>query len=76
MRSGFSLISSGNLATFRANIVILWPRWIAFLTVMIPVGPVAPSIKRFFFDCVADIMIEAGLRQIGKGKLSMDEDTR
>jgi hypothetical protein len=42
---------------------------------MIPVGPVAPSIKRFFFDFVADIMmIEAGLRQIGKEKLSMDGD--
>jgi hypothetical protein len=35
---------------------------------------VAPSIKRFFFDLVADIMIEAGLRQIGKEKLSMDGD--
>jgi hypothetical protein len=41
---------------------------------MIPVGPVAPSIKRFFLDFVADIMIEAGFRQIGKEMLSMYGD--
>lgn len=68
--SRFSRISFGNLPIFRAKIVILWPRWIAFLTVVIPVGPVAPSIKIFFFDVVADIMRGAEFKQWDKEKLS------
>jgi hypothetical protein len=72
--SGFSLISFGNLPIFRAKIVTLWPRWIAFLTVTIPVGPVAPSIKIFFFDIVADIVREAEFRQEDKGKLSTENN--
>jgi hypothetical protein len=43
--------------------VILWPRWIAFLTVMTPVEPVAPRIKIFFFDVVANIMRRAEFGQ-------------
>jgi hypothetical protein len=74
MSSGFSRISFGNLPIFRAKIVILWPRWIAFLTVVIPVGPVAPRIKMFFFDGVADIMRGAEFRQRDKEKLSTKEN--
>ena len=61
------------MTIFRAKIVILWPRWIAFLTTMTPVGPVAPRIKIFFFDVVADIMRGAGFRQWDKEKLSTTE---
>jgi hypothetical protein len=66
VNSGLSRISFGNFPIFRAKIMILWPRWLAFLTVMTPVGPVAPRIKIFFFDVVADIMRV----QVNKGKFS------
>jgi hypothetical protein len=62
------------LELFFATIVILWSRWIAFLTVVIPVGSVAPRIKIFFFDVVADIMRGAEFRQWDKEKLSTKEN--
>jgi hypothetical protein len=62
------------LPIFPAKIVILWPRWVAFLTAMIPVGPVAPRIEIFFFDVIADIMRRAELRIWGKENLSMENN--